>query len=67
MAPGLFYASDHAKMSQLVNRVVSASPLDVRTDLAVLQRRLDDPRIAVGPVIAAASDQADAIAVALPA
>src|ERR1700747_3692776 len=33
--------------------------------LPVLQRRLDDPRIAPSPVIAAASDQPHAVAVAL--
>ena len=35
--------------------------------LPVLQRGLDNPRIAVGPVITAASDQAHAVTVALQA
>ena len=34
---------------------------------AVLARRFDDPRIAVGPIVAAARDQAHAVAVALKA
>jgi len=33
--------------------------------MAALQRRYDNPRIAVGPVVAAAGDQAQAIPVAL--
>src|SRR5215468_2257866 len=33
--------------------------------MAVLQRRFDNPRIAVGPVVAAAGDQAHAIPLAL--
>ena len=33
----------------------------------ILQRRLDNPRIAVGPVVAAAGDQANAIPLALQA
>jgi hypothetical protein len=32
---------------------------------AVLARRLDDPRVSVGPVVAPLGDQADAVAVAL--
>jgi len=35
--------------------------------MPVLQRRLDDPGIAIGPVIAASGDQANAIPLALQA
>jgi hypothetical protein len=38
--------------------------IDHELVVAVLQRRLDDPRIAVGPVVAALGDQAHPVAVA---
>ena len=39
--------------------------VDHELPIAVLQRRLHNPRISVGPVLAALGDQAHALAVAL--
>jgi hypothetical protein len=41
--------------------------VDDELPMPVLQRRLDDPREAIGPVVRAARDQANAIPVALQA
>ena len=41
--------------------------IDHEMPLSVLQRGVDDPRIALGPVIAIAGDQAHAVAIALDA
>src|SRR6516165_3351757 len=41
--------------------------VDHELPVPVLQRRFDDPRIAVAPVVPAAGDQADAVAITLQA
>src|SRR5581483_1265048 len=44
---------------------ITASPIDYKTALAVLERGLDDPREALCPIVAALGDQPHALAVAL--
>src|SRR5215471_20880908 len=41
--------------------------VDDELPMAVLQRRFDNPRIAIGPVVAAAGDQAHVVPIALQA
>jgi hypothetical protein len=55
------------KIGDAIDAQDDSLAIDDKLLYAVLACRLDDPRIAVGPVVAAARDQPDAVAVALDA
>jgi hypothetical protein len=54
-----------AKIGDAIDAEDHRFAVDNELLVSVLQRRLDDPRIALGPVVAAPRDQPHAIAVAL--
>jgi hypothetical protein len=58
--------SSYAGLAAIAVRTFGQTSVRLNFVLAPdLARRLDDPRIAVGPAVAAARDQADTVAVAL--